>query len=147
MWLWPVDITFDGYRRVFQNEAIWIGYKNTLIYTSVGTAIHLFILLSAAYALSRSELVGQKILLWFVLFTMLFEGGIIPLYIVVRKLGMLDTMWAIFIPGIVGAWSILVARAFFQTNVPDSLVEAAKLMGQVIFTCLSESFYPYPCQL
>lgn len=92
MWLWPVDITFDGYRRVFQNEAIWIGYKNTLIYTSVGTAIHLFILLPGAYALSRSELVGQKILLWFVLFTMLFEGGIIPLYIVVRKLGMLDTM-------------------------------------------------------
>src|SRR5690625_7649752 len=116
MWLWPVDITFDGYRRVFQNEAIWIGYKNTLIYTSVGTAIHLFILLPGAYALSRSELVGQKILLWFVLFTMLFEGGITPLYIVVRKLGMLDTMWAIIIRGIGGAWSILVAGAFFQTN-------------------------------
>src|SRR5690625_7262498 len=60
---------------------------------------------------------------------MLFEGGIIPLYIVVRKLGMLDTMWAIIIPGIGGAWSILVARAFFQTNVPDSLVEAAKIDG------------------
>src|SRR5690625_6300823 len=89
MWLWPVDITFDGYRRVFQNEAIWIGYKNTLIYTSVGTAIHLFILLPGAYALSRSELVGQKILLWFVLFMMLFEGGITHLYIVVSKFGIL----------------------------------------------------------
>lgn len=129
MWLWPVDITLDGFRRVFQNEAIWVGYKNTMIYTSVGTAIHLFILLPGSYALSRRELVGQKFFLWYVLITMLFSGGIIPLYIVVRKLGMLDTMWAIVIPGVVGGWSILVARSFFQTNIPDSLVEAAKIDG------------------
>lgn len=129
MWLWPVDVTFEGFERVFQNKAIWIGYKNTIIYTAVGTSIHLFVLLPGAYALSRKELIGQKILLWYVLFTMLFNGGLIPLYIVVRKLGMLDTMWAIVIPGIVGAWSVLVARSFFQNTIPDQLVDAAKIDG------------------
>src|SRR5699024_235669 len=78
MWLWPVDITFEGYKLVFQNDDIWMGYKNTIIYTSVGTLIHLFILLPCAYALSRKELMGTKFILWFILFTMLFNGGLIP---------------------------------------------------------------------
>lgn len=129
MWLWPVDVTFNGFVRVFQNEAIWTGYKNTLIYTVVGICIHLFILLPAAYALSRKELMAKKLLLWFILFTMLFNGGLVPTYLVVKGLGMLDTMWAIVIPGVVGAWSILVARSFFQQTIPDQLVEAAKIDG------------------
>ncbi|MFS0750057.1 carbohydrate ABC transporter permease [Oceanobacillus sp. 1P07AA] len=129
MWLWPVDITFDGFQRVFQNEAIWTGYKNTIVYTIVGVLVHLFVLLPAAYALSRKELMGKKFWLWFILFTMLFNGGLIPTYLVVRNLQMLDTMWAIVIPGVVGAWSILVARTFFQQTIPDQLVEASKIDG------------------
>ncbi|MCT1901402.1 carbohydrate ABC transporter permease [Oceanobacillus sojae] len=129
MWLWPVDVTFEGFQRVFQNDAIWIGYKNTIIYTVVGVIVHLFVLLPAAYALSRKELMGKKAWLWFILFTMLFNGGLIPTYLVVRNLQMLDTMWAIVIPGVVGAWSILVARTFFQQTIPDQLVEAAKIDG------------------
>ncbi len=129
VWLWPVDVTFDGFIRVFQNKAIWIGYKNTIIYTLVGTAIHLFILLPCAYALSRKELMAKKFFLWFILFTMLFNGGLIPTYLVVRGLDMINTMWAIVIPGVVGAWSILVARSFFQQTIPDQLVEASKIDG------------------
>ncbi|GGP10010.1 carbohydrate ABC transporter permease [Oceanobacillus neutriphilus] len=129
MWLWPVDVTFEGFQRVFQNDAIWIGYKNTILYTVVGVIVHLFVLLPAAYALSRKELMGKKAWLWFILFTMLFNGGLIPTYLVVRNLQMLDTMWAIVIPGVVGAWSILVARTFFQQTIPDQLVEAAKIDG------------------
>ncbi|MCT1904287.1 carbohydrate ABC transporter permease [Oceanobacillus sojae] len=129
MWLWPVDITFKGYERVFANDAIWLGYRNTIIYTIVGTAIHLFVLLPCAYALSRKELMAKKLILWFVLFTMLFNGGLIPTYLVVKSMGMLDTMWAIIIPNMVGAWSILVARAFFQQSIPDQLVEASKIDG------------------
>ncbi len=129
MWLWPVDVTFNGFVRVFQNAAIWTGYKNTLIYTGVGICIHLFILLPAAYALSRKELMAKKLILWFILFTMLFNGGLVPTYLVVKGLGMLDTMWAIVIPGVIGAWSILVARTFFQQTIPDQLVEAAKIDG------------------
>lgn len=129
MWLWPVDITFKGYERVFADGAIWRGYGNTILYTAVGTAIHLFVLLPCAYALSRKELMFKKGILWFILFTMLFNGGLIPTYLIVKSLGMLDTMWAIVIPNVVGAWSILVARAFFQQSIPDQLVEASKIDG------------------
>ncbi|WP_217587527.1 carbohydrate ABC transporter permease [Lentibacillus saliphilus] len=129
MWLWPVDITLDGFNRVFQNDAIWIGYRNTIVYTTVGVLIHLFILLPAAYALSRKELMAKKVFLWFILFTMLFNGGLIPTYLVVKYLGMVNTMWAIVIPGVIGAWSVLVARTFFQQTIPDQLVEASKIDG------------------
>src|SRR5699024_1275342 len=83
MWLWPVDITFEGYKRVFANRLIWTGYKNTIIYTTLGTLLHLFILLPGAYALSRKELLGKKFVLWFVLFIMLFNGGFITKFLVV----------------------------------------------------------------
>src|SRR5690625_6991521 len=106
MWLWPVDITFEGFIRVFNNQAIWTGYKNTLIYTGVGTLVHLFVLLPCAYALSRKELMAKQAFLWIILFTMLFNGGLIPTYLVVKGLGMVNTMWAIVVPGVVGAWSI-----------------------------------------
>ncbi|MBD7943701.1 MULTISPECIES: carbohydrate ABC transporter permease [Psychrobacillus] len=129
MWLWPVDITFEGYRKILQNDSIWLGYRNTILYTAVGTLLHLFVLLPCAYALSRKELMGSKYILWLVLFTMMFSGGLIPTYLVIKTLGMLDTMWALVIPGVVGAWSILVARTFFQSSIPDQLVEAAKIDG------------------
>jgi len=129
MWLWPVDSTFNGFKRVFNDGNIWLGYRNTIFYTLLGVLLHLFVLLPVSYALSRKEVIGRKYFLWFILFTMLFSGGLIPTYLVVKGLGMLDTAWAIVIPGLVGAWSILVARSFFQANIPDELVEAAKIDG------------------
>lgn len=129
MWLFPIDITFDGYKRILEDGSIWLGYRNTIYYTTVGTLIHLFILLPCAYSLSRKELGGRKVILWFILFTMMFSGGLIPTYLVVKNLGMLDSIWALVIPGVVGAWSILVARAFFQQSIPDQLIEAAKIDG------------------
>ena len=84
MWLWPVDITFEGYRKILQNNSIWLGYRNTILYTVVGTLLHLFVLLPCAYALSRKELMGSKYILWFVLFTMMFSGGLIPTYLVIK---------------------------------------------------------------
>ncbi|UUI02341.1 carbohydrate ABC transporter permease [Oceanobacillus jeddahense] len=133
MWLWPVDISFNGFKTVFQNEAIWSGYRNTIIYTVVGTILHLVILLPCSYALSRKEVVGKQFIMWFILFTMLFNGGLIPTYLVIQSLGMIDTMWAIVVPNVVGAWSILVARAFFQQSIPDQLVEASKIDGATDF--------------
>src|SRR5699024_5465301 len=129
MWLRPVVLTFDGLKRALQNEAIWVGYNNTIIYTLVGTAIHLFILVPWADALARKELMAKKVFLWIILFTMLVNGGLIPTYLVVQGLGMVNTMWAIVIPGVVGAWSLLVARSFFQQTIPDQLVEASKIDG------------------
>ena len=133
MWLWPKEITLEGYRRLLEHQSIWIGYRNTFFYTLAGTAFHLVILLPVSYALSRRQVVGKKFILWYILFTMLFNGGLIPTYFVVKGLGMVNTPWAIVIPGALGAWSILVARAFFQQNVPEQLVEAAKIDGSSDF--------------
>jgi putative aldouronate transport system permease protein len=133
VWIWPRGITFEGYVRIFQNNEIWRGYLNTIIYTVIGTAFHLIVLLPGAYALSRKELPGKKLILWYFLLTMMIGGGLIPTYLVVKQVGMVNTMWAITIPGVVGAWSILVARTFFQQNVPDPLVEAAKVDGASYF--------------
>ncbi|MFC4404115.1 carbohydrate ABC transporter permease [Gracilibacillus xinjiangensis] len=129
MWLWPVDITLEGYRKVFENSNIWVGYRNTIFYTLLGTLIHLLVLIPSAYALSRREVIGKKFILWLIIFTMFFNGGLIPTYLVVKSLGMVDTVWSVIVPNAVGAWSILVARTFFQQNIPEQLVEAAKMDG------------------
>lgn len=129
MWIWPVDITFEGFARVFADDAIWLGYRNTIFYTIVGTCLHLFVLLPCAYALSRKELMAKTFIVWLILFTMLFNGGLIPTYLLIKSLGMLDTMWAIVIPNVAGAWSIIVARTFFRQNIPDEIVEASKIDG------------------
>ena len=142
VWLWPVDITFEGFRRVFQNDAIWSGYRNTIFYTALGTILHLLVLVPCAYALSRKEVIGRKYLTWFIVFTMLFSGGMIPTYLVVDNLGMVDTIWAMLIPNLLGAWSILVARAYFQTSIPDSLIESAQIDGASEFTILLKIVLP-----
>jgi putative aldouronate transport system permease protein len=142
VWLWPVDITFEGFRRVFQNDAIWLGYRNTIFYTVTGVILHLIVLIPSAYALSRKEVMGRKYITWFIVFTMLFSGGMIPRYLVVDGLGMVNTIWAILIPNLVGAWSILVARSFFSSNIPDSLIESAQIDGASEFTILLKVVLP-----
>ena len=129
VWLWPVDLNFDGYKRVFAESSILSGYKNTIVYTLTGVVVHLAIVLPCSYALSRQQFVGKVAVTWYFLFTMLFSGGLIPTYLVVKNLGLLDTMWAVILPGAAGAWAILVGRAFFKQTVPEELNEAAKVDG------------------
>jgi putative aldouronate transport system permease protein len=129
MWLWPHNITFEGYERVFQNSEIWMGYRNTVIITVMGVAIHLAILLPCAYALSRSDLAGRTFIMMMFLFTMFFSGGLIPTFLVVKQLGMVNTLWALVVPNAVGVWGIIVARTFFQMNVPKELQEASQMDG------------------
>lgn len=129
VWLWPVGLNLDGYARVFAQGSIWIGYRNTVVYTIVGVALHLLIVLPCSYALSRRRMTGRTGVTWYILITMLFSGGIIPTYLVVKDLGMLDTLWAVVVPGAAGAWSILVGRAFFTQSVPEELAEAATVDG------------------
>lgn len=99
VWLWPVGLNLDGYARVFSQGSIWVGYRNTVIYTIVGVALHLLIVLPCSYALSRRTMAGRAPVTWYILITMLFSGGIIPTYLVVKDLGMLDTLWAVVVPG------------------------------------------------
>ncbi len=129
MWLYPMDVTWEGYLRVFQDNEIWRGYRNTILYTVLGTMIHLMVLLPCAYALSRSDLSGRTAIMLLFLFTMFFQGGLIPTFLVIKQLGMIDTMWALVIPNAVGVWAIIVARTFFQMNIPRELQEASQMDG------------------
>ncbi|GIP19820.1 carbohydrate ABC transporter permease [Paenibacillus sp. J22TS3] len=129
MWLWPKGITFEGYQRVFQDKSIWSGYANTILYTGVGTAINLIVTLPAAYALSRKDFLGRNFFMGMFMVTMFFGGGLVPTYLLVKELGMVNTMWAIVIPSAASIWNIIVSRTFFQTSIPKELQEAAQIDG------------------
>lgn len=142
VWLWPVNITFEGFRRVFQNSAIWRGYLNTIFYTVSSTVLSLLVLIPAAYALSRPEIMGKKYILWFMLFTMLFNGGMIPNYLLIDNLGMVNTVWAIIIPGLIGTWNILVTKSFFEASIPIQLIESATIDGATEWTVFTKIVIP-----
>jgi putative aldouronate transport system permease protein len=129
MWLWPVDIQFTGYRKVLENRELLIGYGNTILYTVVGTAINLAMTVMGAYPLSRPHFYGRNVIAAAIVFTMFFSGGLIPAYLVVRDLGMINTMWALIIPTAVSVWNLLIMRTFFQTGIPNELQEAAAIDG------------------
>ena len=129
VYLWPVDLDFTGYVRCFERADIWIGYGNTIWYTVVYTALSVMFTLTAAWALSRKTLPLRKFWMIFFTITMFFGGGLIPFYNVVNDLGMNKTAWAIILPGTVSAWNLFMAKTFFQTGVPDTIVEAAELDG------------------
>ena len=127
--LYPVKATLDGYRRILDYQSFFTGYRNTLIYTGVGTLLNMLITVPAAYALSRKDLVGRNFFMMLITFTMIFTGGLMPTFLLVRDLNLLDTIWAMVLPVAVSAWNLIVARTFFQQNIPDDLLEAAQLDG------------------
>ncbi|RAW13974.1 MULTISPECIES: carbohydrate ABC transporter permease [Paenibacillus] len=129
MWLLPKGITFEGYARVFENTNIWIGYKNTIIYTVLGTLVNLMVTLPAAYALSRSDFVGRGFFMAMFMVTMFFSGGLVPSYLLVKDLGMVNSIWALILPGAASIWNIIVCRTFFQSTIPKELQEAAHIDG------------------
>ena len=125
----PVDIDFTGYIRCFERTDIWIGYGNTIWYTLAYTILSVVFTVTAAWALSRKTLPFRKFFMIFFTITMFFGGGLIPFYKVVSDLGMLDNPLSIILPGTVSAWNLFMAKTFFQTGVPDSIIEAAELDG------------------
>ena len=127
--LYPEAPYFEGYTRALHYAPLWTGYGNTLKYTLVGTAVALFCTIPAGYALSRIDLPGRRVLMFLFTFTMFFSGGIIPLYLVVRQLHMYDTIWAIVLPVAVSAYNLIVCRSFFDTGIPNELLEAVKIDG------------------
>lgn len=129
VWLLPKGITLDGYRTLFANDAMMRGFANSLLYTGLGTAISVSIILATGYALSRRDMPGRNLFMILFVITMFFDGGLISRYLVVKQLGMLDTIWAVILPGAVGVWNLIIARTFFEQNVPGELREAAQLDG------------------
>lgn len=136
--LWPVEPTLLGYRAVFQNEQIMIGFKNSFIYVIMGTSINVMMTMIAAFPLSRKDFYGRNFFMFMFTFTMMFSGGLIPTYLVVRNLGLLNTRWAMVVPGAMGVWFVIIARTFLQNNIPLELSEAAELDG-----CSNAKFFTW----
>jgi len=126
---WPKGLTFKGYELTFGNSNIWMGYRNTLMYTVLNVALSLSIIIPAGYALSRKDLPGRNIFMFLIVFTMFFSGGIIPKYLVVKGLGMINTIWAVFVPSAVSVFNLIVTRTFFMTTIPNELLDSAKIDG------------------
>ncbi len=129
VWLWPRNVTWNGYLTVVQSTEVWRSYYNTLWYTGVGTALNVSITLMVAYPLSRRAFNGRGLLMFYIAFTMWFSGGIIPTFIIVRNLGLYATRWAMVLPTAAAAWNIIITRTYLQSNIDDSIPESAKIDG------------------
>jgi putative aldouronate transport system permease protein len=129
VWFWPVDVTFDGYARLLTDATVWRGLANSVLYTGLATAVSVALVVSAGYVLSRRDLPGRRTLTFLLVVTLFFDGGFIPRFLVVRDLGLLDTVGAMILPGAVAVWNVIVARVFFESNLPDELREAAQVDG------------------
>lgn len=129
VWLLPIEPSLDAYIHVFQNASIWIGYRNTVFYTVVGTTINLILTILAAYPLSRKDLKGRSGLMLIIVITMFFRGGLIPEYLVVRNLGLVNSVWAMLLPNALIAYNVIIMRTFFQSTIPDELRDSAFMDG------------------
>ncbi|KGP77383.1 MULTISPECIES: carbohydrate ABC transporter permease [unclassified Paenibacillus] len=129
VWLFPKGFTLEGYKELLRHENIWIGYRNTILYTVVGTLLGLVVNISAAYALSRKDLVGRKFFSLFFIFTMFFSGGLIPTFLTIRDFHLYNTFLVMVLPFSVVVFDMIVARTFFQTSIPGDLWEAAQIDG------------------
>lgn len=129
VWLWPVEPSLDGYKAVFKNKNILTGFQNTLFYTIAGTSINVIMTILAAYPLSRRDFQGRNVFMLMFVFTMMFSGGLIPTYFVVKELHMIDTVWAMLIPTALSVWNVIIMRTYFQTTIPHELLEASQLDG------------------
>lgn len=129
MLFWPKGFTLLGYQRVFKDSRIWIGYRNTIIYTVLGTGLGLAATTMAAYSLSRKDLPGRKIIMFLFIFTMYFQGGMIPYYLVVKGLGLVNSRILMILSGAVSVYNIIITRSFLEANIPGELKDAASIDG------------------
>ncbi len=129
VFLTPVGFSLQAYKNVFDYKAIWTGYRNTIVYTSLGTIYNLALLIPASYALSRKEFKGKGVLMGYFVFTMFFGGGMIPTYLNMKRLGLIDTIWVLIIPGAFSVYNMLIVKTFYQGNFSESLAEAARVDG------------------
>lgn len=125
----PIGFNVESYKMVLEERKVWIGYRNTMLYTVLGTCINLVITTLAAYPLSRKDMPFRGKLTFVASFTMLFGGGMIPVYLVVRSLGIVDSIWAMVLPNALATYNMLVMKNYFQSSIPEELQEAAAIDG------------------
>ena len=139
--LWPDGLHWDAYEQVFRNNLIPTAYRNTIIVTLGGTALSMVLSIMGAYALSLKKLPGRKGITMFFVFTMLFSGGLVPTYLVVSELGLIDCLWALILPGCVSTYNMVLLRNFFQ-SIPEDLYEAASIDGETMLGYMVKILLP-----
>ncbi|WP_415458055.1 carbohydrate ABC transporter permease [Bifidobacterium sp.] len=130
---WPKGTSLTGYAKILTDTRIWMGYRNTLLYSIVGTAVNLLVTIPAAYALSRREFKPRRIIMFLFTFTMFFSGGLIPSYLLMKQLGLINSMWVFILPGAFSVYNMIIARSFFETSIPEELRDSARVDGVSYF--------------
>ncbi|MFL1674658.1 carbohydrate ABC transporter permease [Paenibacillus dendritiformis] len=126
--LWPQEISLDGYRAVFANKLIWTGYYNTIFRTVLGTFLNVIFSVMCAYPLSKKYLPHRNLFTAFIVFTMFFSGGLIPNYLLIKELGLLDSRWSLILPGLIAAFTMIIVRNYFM-SLPEEVEESARIDG------------------
>lgn len=129
VWLFPVEFSLLGYKTIFEYSKIWVGYGNSLFYMVVGTTVNVVLTILAAYPLSRRDFYGRGIFMFLFVFTMMFNGGLIPNYLLVQDLGLLNSRWALIIPNALSVFNVIITMSFFKSTIPNELLESAQLDG------------------
>ena len=140
--LWPVDINLDGYIKIIERTDVWLGYRNTIIYTVLTVVLSLLVTIPAGWALSRKTLPGKKFWMMYFIIPMFFGGGLIPFYNVMSNLGLINTIWAIVLPSILSVWNLFMTKTFFESSIPNGLIEAAKIDGAGHFRTFTSVVLP-----
>jgi len=140
--LYPVRITMDGFAKIIERSDVWRGYLNTIIYTGLTVVFSLLVTIPAGWALSRKTLPGKKAFMIYFIIPMFFGGGLIPFYNVVSSLGLVNTMWAIILPSILSVWNLFMTKTFFESSIPNGLIEAAKIDGAGQFRIFTSVVIP-----
>ena len=138
----PVEISFVGYEAVFKNHEIWLAYANSLLYVIVGIAISIIVTLAGAYTISRKYFPGKKLINFYFVVTMFFNGGLIPTFLTIRNIGLYNTRWVLILMGCVNVWNLMVARTYIQSTIPEELYEASTLDGASHFQYFTRVVLP-----
>jgi len=142
VFIWPVDFNFDAYIQIFKSKLLMSGYKNSIIYTSAGTLINIIMTVAIAYPLSRRDFAGRGPITGLFVFTMIFSAPLIPTYLNIKNLGLLDTFWVMVIPGAISVYNMIIARTFFQHTIPTELFESSELDGATDIQVLTKVVLP-----
>jgi putative aldouronate transport system permease protein len=140
--LYPVKITMEGFSKIMERGDVWRGYLNTIIYTGLTVILALIVTVPAGWALSRKTLPGKKFFMIYFIIPMFFGGGLIPFYNVMNSLGLINTMWSVILPAILSVWNLFMTKTFFESSIPNGLIEAAKIDGAGQFRIFTSVVIP-----